>query len=700
MQIIEIDTTSQYLKNIKELWRANSKTLGFFPEGAFYEHASHKNIVAAISETGILEGYLLYRVVRRGKMWPGVTIVHLCIDETFRNQGVGKILIEYLCNKTKQDHLGIGLWCRRDYAAHSFWQKAGFIPIADRYGRSGESLTFWWMDFGLPSLFNQPKDETKVQVVIDTNVFYDLQDDASIKNEESKSLFADWLTDEIIILITDEVYNEINRSSDPIQREKRRGFANGFQHLQTEQEKVREIIASLTSAFPSLLVQQDISDVRQIAHTVAGGVNFFITRDQRLLSLADNLYEKFNIRLLSPGYFIGQLDEVIREAEYQPTRMAGTNINGSKIRSTDQQILEENFLCSKRGEKGSAFLKKIKSYISNPKRYDTNIIRDPENNPLAVIVYDSKNPSELRIPMIRVARHQLSATISRRMLYEAIVYSAEHNIPVTNVADEFIQDGLNSALIESGFSQIDTEWVKLNIPYTYIKAELLSFVDKMKVQYPYIRKLLEEYSDLLTISKPGDVITLAEVERTLWPLKILDSELPTFIIPIKPTWAQHLFDDRLANLTFWGADPETMLRTENVYYRSCAFGGIISAPARILWYISANQKIPNTKCIRACSSLDEVIIGPANTLYKRFNRLGIYRWEQIKRIAGEDPESNIMAIRFSHTEQFPNPISLTKLRSLFQIFDIGRKFSLQSPLLISPLSFSQIYKSGVLNHSN
>ena len=88
MKIIEIDPSSKFLNDIKELWRANSKTLGFFPDGAFNEHAAHKNIIAVINKTRTLQGYLLYRVVRRGKMWPEVTIVHLCIDERFRNQGI------------------------------------------------------------------------------------------------------------------------------------------------------------------------------------------------------------------------------------------------------------------------------------------------------------------------------------------------------------------------------------------------------------------------------------------------------------------------------------------------------------------------------------------------------------------------------------------------------------------------------------
>lgn len=694
MKIIDIDLTSQYLTDIKALWRANSKTLGYFPEGAFDEHASKGCIIAAINKTGTLKGYLLYRVVRRGKLWPEVVIVHLCVDERFRNQGTAKYLVDHIRDKIEKDYLGIGLWCRRDYNAHSFWQKAGFIPLSERDGRGGERLTFWWMDFNRPSLFNQQKAENKVQAVIDANVLYDLQDEASIKTEESKALLADWLSDEIILMITDELFNEIDRNQDPNQREKRRGFAHGFTHVQTEPKKVEEIIPLLYTIIPPSEDQQDLSDLKQLAHTIAGGINFFITRDQRLLGMADELIERFNIRVISPGFFIGQLDEIMREAEYQPKNLAGTNIKGAKIRSKDQAELEQTFLCSNKGEKGSAFSKKIKSFLSNPTRYDPLIIRNPDNRPLAIIVYDTMNTSELQIPLLRVARNQLSGTIARHIIHKAVTYSADKKIAFTSVTDEFIQDGLTNALVEFGFSKIRDAWIKINITYARKKMDLMDILGTMKSQDPKINELLDEYIRLLERSQLNDAFTLAEAERTLWPMKILDAHIPTFVVPIKPTWAQHLFDERLANQTFWGANSNTMLRTENIYYRSLAFGGKIKAPARILWYISLHPRIPYTKSIRACSSLDEVIVEPAKTLYKQFNRLGIYRWEQVIEVAGHDPERNIMALRFSRTEQFPNPVNLKKLKTIYQSQEEGRKFSLQSPLFISSNTFADIYKIG------
>lgn len=694
MQIIEIGLSSQYLASIKALWRANSKTLGYFPDGAFDEHASKGWIIASVDDSGTLVGYLLFRLVRRGKIWPEIIIVHLCVDEHYRNQQIARKLVAHIRDKTKADHLGIRLWCRRDYDAHVFWPKVGFIPVNERVGRSGERLTFWWMDFNRPTLFNQPYADRKIQAVIDTNVFCDLQDEESIKTEESKALLADWLSDEVILSITDELFNEIDRNSDPNQRERRRGFANGFKHIRTEPMKVDEISAILSTILPPSQQRQDTSDLKQLAHAIAGGVNFFITRDQQLLGKAEDIEEQLAIKVISPGFFIGQLDEILREAEYLPKNLASTNIISTKIRATDHTELEQAFLCSSAGEKGSGFSKKIKSYVSNPTRYNAQIVRGPGNLPLALIVYDTNLASELQIPLLRVARHQLSGTITRHMLHKAILYSAEKGIALTNITDDFIQNGLSEALVESGFSHVSGIWVKVNLPYARNKVDLLRILADLRSQYPRIENFLDEYKNLLEKTQLDDTLTLAEAEKALWPLKILDSQIPTFIIPIKATWAQNLFDERLAAQTLWGADPETMLRTENIYYRSRAFGSKISAPARILWYVSAHPKMPYTKCIRACSTLDEVIVGPAKALFKRFKRLGVYRWEHIVDVAGNNPERNIMALRFSRTEQFPNPVKLSQLKTLYQMHDVGQNFSLRSPLPISSYTFAQIYESG------
>ncbi|MBN2437722.1 MAG: hypothetical protein JXL20_03890 [Deltaproteobacteria bacterium] len=51
MKIDTIKHCSPYLPEIKRLWRKNSQTLGFFPEGAFDEHAIRGSILAAISDS-------------------------------------------------------------------------------------------------------------------------------------------------------------------------------------------------------------------------------------------------------------------------------------------------------------------------------------------------------------------------------------------------------------------------------------------------------------------------------------------------------------------------------------------------------------------------------------------------------------------------------------------------------------------------
>jgi hypothetical protein len=76
-------------------------------------------------------------------------------------------------------------------------------------------------------------------------------------------------------------------------------------------------------------------------------------------------------------------------------------------------------------------------------------------------------------------------------------------------------------------------------------------------------------------------VLASEIERMLWPAKISDAEIPTFIVPIRATWAQNLFDEGLANQELFGARPELVLKREQVYYRANQPCGL-ETPGRIL----------------------------------------------------------------------------------------------------------------------
>src|SRR5690606_37997381 len=97
--------------------------------------------------------------------------------------------------------------------------------------------------------------------------------------------------------------------------------------------------------------------------------------------------------------------------------------------------------------------------------------------------------------------------------------------------------------------------------------------------------------------------------------------------------------------------------------------------------------------IRACSYMDEVVVGKAKELFRRFRRLGVYEWPDVLRTAQGNPDNEIMAFRFSRTELFSTPIPWEEARTLIEEHD-GRQSHFQSPTRISESCFFAMYRRG------
>lgn len=87
---------------------------------------------------------------------------------------------------------------------------------------------------------------------------------------------------------------------------------------------------------------------------------------------------------------------------------------------------------------------------------------------------------------------------------------------------------------------------------------------------------------------------------------MLDVGVPSYIIPIQPSWARELFDSKLAAQGLFEPEQTLILNTQNVYYRS-AQGGNPVPGARLVWYVSGQHGGTEIKAARACSSCDEVV---------------------------------------------------------------------------------------------
>jgi predicted nucleic acid-binding protein len=695
IRIEAIDHNSIHLQKVIKLGRKNSNKLGHMPEGGFIEHATKKHILVALSPENECIGYLMYRVA-----YQRAVIVHLCVDRSYRDKHIAKKLINQLIHITQNLHL-IELCCRRDYNLHNMWSSFGFIAESNKEGRSkdGKILTIWQFKHGHSNLLTMlTKEEigSKLCAVIDKSIFDDLiQKNTDIQIEDSKFLWADWLQSEVELCLTDEIYNQIELNSNFNIVKKQKALANNFKRLSCGQKELESKYQQIIKDFPNT-TDNDIYKLRHLARAIASHASFFITHDTEILNKESLIYEKFKISIIRPSDFIIRLDELRKEVEYQPVRLAGTQIAKQIAKLEQIDLLTDAFLSKITGEEVNDFQQSLRSYITNPKQYEVVLIRDDEPEPLALIIYEKEKNNELKIPMLRIRKnYALAPTVLRHLILSSIQKSAQEKCQFTIINEAHLEEFTIEALGQDNFFFVDGTWIRANFATIQTASDLSSYlknlISGLGNDYRFYLKIANTLADSSTIT---NVELISGIERILYPAKILDAQIPNFIVPIQPHWAEHLFDENLAQQSIFGARKELALNRENVYYRKVKNSGGLQAPGRILWYVSQGQqgRYCQVKAIKACSILDEIIIDTPKFLFQRFRRLGIYNFENILATANNNPQQKIMAIKFSDTEIFNRPIDFKDIQKI-----LGNSFTFQSPYRIDENKFYTIYNQGIYN---
>ncbi|HCT64093.1 MAG TPA: hypothetical protein DIC60_02265, partial [Lachnospiraceae bacterium] len=202
---------------------------------------------------------------------------------------------------------------------------------------------------------------------------------------------ADWLQYSIILCLTDEIYNEINRNKDLEQRKQHREFADNFNILKCYYKDIENIVNELRVYYPNHNKRaSDESDLRQLAKTaktIVSEVPFFITRDSVLLNEAENIYDNFGISILRPVDLIIRVDELIHEHFYQPRRLAGSLFHINNTRSQIESELVTTFLSYVQSESKLEFQRLLRKYLSDPTSFQTLLLKDAEQKNVGIIVY-------------------------------------------------------------------------------------------------------------------------------------------------------------------------------------------------------------------------------------------------------------------------------------------------------------------------
>lgn len=683
VQIVEAD--SDLYDAVRRLYLAHSSTLGFMPRGGFADRAQQGLLLGAVGDHGSLAGYVLYDLPRRH-----VAIRHLCVDDKKCGSGVARLLIEDIVLRHAERE-GILLDCRNDYPAHGMWPKLDFEPVNEAAGRSQARypLTTWWRGFGHPTLFSSHRDQTRplVRIAIDTDVFHDLFEDRP-NSIESRSLMTDWVREVAEVVITKEVVTEANRHSDGSIRALNRRRVDSFPRADVLTAKWEAAEASLRAAIGNpTLKDHDQRDLRQVARAGAAKVDYFVSQDGCLIRRYNKVALKlFGLRVATPGDCIQELWDESRPP-YAPEQIERTRFQLETPAPDDRDKLLTTFLNSGQGEKKAAFARLIRSQRANPSACELKVVRDDDGRHVAIFGR-SVSENVLDVPLLRVTGPAAS-TIARQVVHLQRSYAIDVGTPLIRINDPGLSPRVIAALLAESFVETDVGWWAVAIDRHAGPTDLADYLTEIGGA-PDQLGLLTAATRLRQGVEPE---TVAELERRFAPMKIIGATLPTYLVPIRPHWAEQLFDNDLGSQTLLGRKDELGLSREHVYYSGSPQGSVV-APARILWYVAEGRvsggRRLGTCAVRACSRLEEVVVDRPLTLHRRFKHLGIYTEFDVLGAAGSRHQA--MALRFADTELFRRPVGLDELRELAKRY--GHTLVLRSPRILVEHLFDAIYSRG------
>lgn len=656
VEIAEVAADSDALREVIILSKQAKRWLGFLPDAGFRDRAVRGTLLAAVVSRRVV-AYALYDLPA-----DRVKLVHLCVGKEDRGRGLGRILVDAVSER-HHDRRGVELACRRDFPAHRLWPALGFRPIVDRLGRGhdGRLLAVWFLDHGHPDLLSIG-DPARAVAAVDHNVFQDLVTDRE-QGETSRHLLDPWVRELVQLAISDQVSYEINDCKDDRLRQRMLTSTAAFRHLESGADWT-ELVPTAASAAP----RAQPGDHRHVAMAAAAGATYFVTRDDELARAAKPVERALRLALVRPEELITRLDRLRSGGGYEPEALHATSIVQVGASDAIQDAFVGSLLNHGAGERAAALRTLVREALATPDLHEFKLFLDADRRAVAGLIWAIRE-GELDVIAIRVrAADVLGASIARQLAFLARREAAERKLPRVVLSDKCPSAAVLPALADEGYVQAGGQWT------CAVETGVVKVSPALQSP-PNEGSLLE---------------SAAARERAHWPLKVVGAGIPSYLVPIHPTWAAQLFDPALAESTLFGRELALGLSREHVYYRRPSNSGGLARPARILWYVRGGTRGHPTGAVRAVSQVAEVVVGRPKTLYQRYARLGVYNEQQV--LDAADSKGRVMAIRFVNSEPLEQPVTLEALR---RIHDEERlSFSIRSPRLVPERMFCLIYARG------
>ena len=508
-----------------------------------------------------------------------------------------------------------------------------------------------------------------IEVVIDSVVLFDFDkpdDDESAMT--SKALLSDFLIDAINIRVTDETLVEINRDDDVPRRDRSRQRALALVHQHPDGEAFDQIRAALEDILPAN-DPNDKSDINQLAKTAALNVAYFVTRDDDLLKVSDSILETAGVQVVSPTQLILEINAAVSGAATSE-HVLGDQMQWRRLSSDDRVCVEAPAFLRK-GERKHEFARELDAHLSTPTDVDCQVL-DYMDDIVAVRVNSRTDDGRLlRIHLGRVTHRSHPPILDSYFIMSFILKAVSDGYDAVTVDAEAVTENLRPYLGEFGFIDLGGSFARFCFSEVMSRDEVLAQVEALQP------RAVDELAGLSPV----------QLEGMISPVCIREAQQTFLLVPVRPGYAINIVDFGTSASELFGGKESTLLRWDNVYYRSAKQYRKLAPPGRILWYVTGqNGRIVSV------SHLDGVEIGEARELFKKHQKRGTLEWSDVVGIADGDPAGEVMALMFSNTIPLRREIPLDEIRGVFRKHERG--FQPLSPLGLSPSLFQDLFKLG------
>lgn len=668
--VLDIETVSTHseLREVIQLAKRSSGTLGFLRNEAFADRLRHNGIVIA-KVNGVVKGYILYDLPRKGH----IKLVHVCVDPAARGKNIASRMMQHVIRLNPRAN-GVYAACRDDYEIDEFWVKLGLTPKRRIPGRAvkGSVLVQWWRQLGPLDLFESAIASTTTPVaVLDTNVIADLfgsMNATRATREESLALLTSWVADAVSFSVSTAVDIENNRNPDKTEAQHRYLNSEHLPRLRTTRPDDRELEDAILRRFGHAALERDPSlkhDTLHLADAIRNGAHFFVTHDEGLIAAAgDWIAVEHGLRIMRPHQLVAELAASTSSGPFR-TRLIETVDLEWELPSanTSAQTMATLFQATERGEALKALTRRIRECVSRSP--STTFTLTDGSRPLALLSF-SVEPDALHIHVLRVRRRRVGPTLALQIARHLREVASDQHRSRIVVSLDAIDETTRQGLLADGFNPHGNELVGLVGPSHLTLDEARAWA----AAHGYVGG--------------SDATTL---ERSLWPLVIVDADIPTYVIPIHPRFAESLFGYQ-TEVLFHQRKRALGLSREHVYFHAAGSASIGDHPARLLWYVTADGTTASRSFAVVSRTIDDRTL-PADTAHHMFTHLGTLTRNQVRSVANK--KGDVHVIRFEDSHVLPRPVSGSELKAILNSHQI--KGNLQSLRRVPAAFFSGVLRA-------